>query len=143
MHVACIVVNFINYKVDKLTNLKLYISKLPKFVQKSLRKKTKKTFLWITLICKKLSKIQQRKAKFLLEKIFARLESLYKRILDRILYQEDKNNIELYRQILCSITLAFRLLYLKSKISKSKLRHLVSYCDSFIRVRKKSTYLIY
>lgn len=148
LHVASAVMSFIDYKVDELADLKSYTSELRESVRKSLREKAEGTFLWAALVCKELSKVQQRKAKPLLEKTPAGLTPLYERMLDRILHQEDSDDIELCRRILCSVTLAFRPLRLEeiavfAKISESELKDLVSHCGSFITVREEAAYLVH
>ena len=148
LHVARAVENFIDYKINKLAGLKLYPSELQVFVRKSLLEKAEGTFLWVALVCKDLSKVRLEKTRSLLEKTPSGLEPLYERMLDQILHQEDKEDIELCRRILCSVTLAFRPLRLGeiavfARIPESELKDLVSHCGSFITVREETAYLVH
>lgn len=151
LHVAHAVKNFIDYKINELAGLKSYTSKLQDFVRKSLLEKAEGTFLWVALVCKELSKVRRQKVKSLLEKTPSGLEPLYERMLDQIIHQEDKDDIQLCRQILCSVTFAFRPLRLGeiavfAKIPGSEvkdLEDLVNHCGSFITVREETAYLVH
>ena len=112
-HVARAVTGFIKYRVQELTNLKSYHSKLRNSVRKSLLKKVEDRFLWVALVCKELSKVEQWKVKSLLEMIPTGLMPLYERMLNQVLHQRDKDDIELSRRILCTVTLAKRPLRLE------------------------------
>ena len=153
-HVARAVHNFIDYKVKELAGLKSYSSELQDFVRKSLLEKAEGTFLWVALVCKELRKQRKQHAKSFLEKIPAGLEPLYERMLDQVLRQENKDDIELCRRILCSVTLAFRPLRLEeiaffAKIPEvirndpSDLEELVGLCGSFITIRKETVYFVH
>ena len=147
-HVAGAVANFIDYKINELAGSKLYTSELQVFVRKSLREKAEGTFLWVALVCKQLSKVRPQKAKSFLERAPSGLEPLYERMLDQIFNKEDKDDIELCRRILCSVTLAFRPLRLGeiavfARILESDLKGLVSHCGSFITVREETAYLVH
>ena len=152
-HVAHAVEIFIDYKTKELANFKLYASELQEVVRKHLYEKAEGTFLWVALVCKELRKIGKHRAKSFLEKTPAGLEPFYKRILKQVLCQEDKDDVKLCRQILCSVTLAFRPLRLEeiavfAKIPEqfhdpSDLKSLVSYCGSFITIRENTAYLVH
>lgn len=151
-HVARAVARFIDYKVQELADLKSYAHKLRVFVRESLREKAEDTFLWVALVCKELSKVRQQKVKSLLEKIPSGLIPLYERMLDQVLHQEDENDIELSRRILCSVTLAMRPLHLEeiavfAKIpddeDEEDIEELVGLCGSFLTVRKDTVYLVH
>ena len=112
-HVARAVAEFIKYKVQELTKLKSYPKQLRNWVRKCLRKKSEDTFLWVALVCKELSTVDQWKVRSLLEKTPVGLMPLYERMLNQVLHQRDKNDIELSRRILCTVTVAKRPLRLK------------------------------
>ena len=112
-HVARAVVNFIKYKVQELTKLKSYPKHLRNWVRKCLHKKAEDTFLWVALVCKELSEVEQWKVRSLLKKIPTGLMPLYERMLNQVLHQKDKNDIELSRRILCTVTVAKRPLRLE------------------------------
>ncbi|KAI4166728.1 MAG: hypothetical protein LQ343_007802 [Gyalolechia ehrenbergii] len=148
LHVARAVASFIDYKINELATLKSYTSELRVVVRKSLLEKAEGTFLWVALVCKELRKVRQQRAESLLEKFPSGLEPLYERMLHRILHQEDEDDIELCRQILCLVTLAFRPLRLEeiavfAKIQESGLKDLINQCGSFITIREKTVYLVH
>ena len=75
---------------------------------------------------------------------------LYERMLDQVLHQEDTNDIELSRRILCSVTLAKRPLRFEeiavfTNISDDEgdIEELVGLCGSFLTVREQTVYLVH
>ena len=149
-HVARAVAGFIKYKVQELTDIKLYPTELQISVRKCLNEKAEDTFLWVALVCRELSKVGQRKVMSLLEMIPTGLIPLYERMLYQVLHQGDEDDIKLCRQILCSVTLAKRPLRLEeiavfAKISGNKgdVEELVGLCGSFLTVRKETVYWVH
>ena len=148
LHVTHAVAKFIDYKINELASLKSYTSELQVFVRNFLLEKAEGTFLWVALVCKELSKVRQQKAKLLLEKTPSGLGPLYERMLDQVLHQEDEDDIELCRRILCLVTSSFRPLRVEeiavfARIPESELEDLVSRCGSFITVREGTVYFIH
>ena len=154
LHVTRAVAGFIEYKVKGLANEKFYASELQDFVRKSLLRKSEGTFLWVALVCKELKKVRKKHAKSLIEEIPAGLKPLYARMMNKILSQDRQIDIELCRQILCSVTLAFRPLRLEEIVVFAKipeefhkdpldLRELVSLCGSFLTIREETVYLVH
>ncbi|KAL9026075.1 MAG: hypothetical protein Q9196_005207 [Gyalolechia fulgens] len=148
LHVARAVASFIDYKINELASLKSYTSELRVFLRESMLEKAEGTFLWVALVCKELRKVRQQKAKGELEKFPSGLEPLYERMLDRIFHQDDEDDIELCRRILCLVTLAFRPLRLEeiavfAKIQESGLKDLAHQCGSFITIREETVYLVH
>ena len=157
-HVARAVASFIDYKVKELADLKSYASELQILVRKSLREKAEDTFLWVALVCKELVDVRRGRVKSWLEKTPAGLVPLYERMLDQVLDQKDKNDIELSRRILCSVTLAKRPLRLKeiavfANISDDEghnegdderyVEELVGLCGSFLTVREETVFWVH
>ena len=153
LHVARAVASFIDYKVKGIADLKAYDSELQVFVQESLRAKAEDTFLWVALVCKELSKVRQQpqqKVRSLLEKTPAGLIPLYERMLDQVLHQEDKDDAELSRRILCSVILAKRPLRLEeiavfANVSDDEgdVKGLVGLCGSFLTIREETVYMVH
>ena len=149
LHVARAVENFIDYKVKGLADLKSYDSKLQAFVRKSLHEKAEDTFLWVALVCKELSMVRRQRAESLLEETPAGLIPLYESMLDQVLHQGNKNDIELCRRILCSVTLAKRPLRMEEIAVFAKIPNdedvegFIGYCGSFLTVRKKTVYWVH
>ena len=149
LHVARAVADFIDYKVEELVDLKSYDRRLQIFVRKCLREKAEDTFLWVALVCKELSKVRQQKVRSMLENMPAGLVPLYERMLAQVLHQQDQDDIELCRRILCTVTLAFRPLGLEEISALARLpgnedvQQLVGYCGSFLTIREKSVYLVH
>ena len=149
-HVARAVTCFIDSKVKVLADLKSYASELQVFVRKTLLEKAEDTFLWAALVCKELTKVRQQKVKSLLKKMPKGLIPLYERMLKQVLHQEDQNDIELSRRILCSVTLAVRPLRLDeiavfAEISDDDedVGELVGLCGSFLTVREETVYMVH
>lgn len=148
------VADFIDYKIKVLTKEKSYASELQESVRISLLEKSEGTFLWVALVCKELRKVRKQHAKSLLEEMPAGLKPLYARMMNKVLSQDRKIDIELCRQILSSVTLAFRPLRLEdivvfAKIPEefheepSDLESLLSLCGSFITIREETVYFVH
>ena len=149
-HVARAVAGFIDYKVKKLADSKSYASELQVFVQKYLLEKAEDTFLWVALVCEGLSKVRQHKVRSFLARIPARLIPLYERMLDQVFHQEDKDDVEHSRRILCSVTLAKRPLRLEEiavfaniPSGEAEVKELVGLCGSFLTIREETVYLVH
>lgn len=145
---------FIDHKIKELTRVKSYASELQESVRTALLEKSEGTFLWVALVCKELRKVRKQHVKFLLEEMPAGLKPLYARMMNKVLSQDRRIDIELCRQILCSVTLALLPLRLEeivvfAKIPKefyeepSDLEDLISLCGSFITIREETVYLIH
>ena len=150
LHVTRAIAGFIDYKVKELAGSKSYASELQVFVQKYLLEKAEDTFLWVALVCEGLSKVRQHKVRSFLARIPARLIPLYERILDQVLHQDDKDNVEHSRRILCSVTLAKRPLRLEEiavfaniPSGKAEVEELVGLCGSFLTIREETVYLVH
>ncbi|KAL8944841.1 MAG: hypothetical protein Q9211_000448 [Gyalolechia sp. 1 TL-2023] len=142
------VASFIDYEINGLATLKSYTSELRAVLRKSLHEKSDGTFVWVALVCKELRKVQPQKAVPLLEQLPSGVEPLYEWMLDRVLHQENEDDIELCRQILRLVILAFRPLHLEeiavfAKIQESELEDLVNKCGAFITIREDVVYLIH
>ena len=153
-HIACAVAGFIDNKVKELAKEKSYANDLQNFVRTSLLKKAEGTFLWVALVCKELREVRKQHVRSLLKEIPAGLKPLYERMMDKVLSQDRQVDIELCRQILRLVTLAFRPLRLEEIVFLAKipeeyhkdpsdLKELVSLCGSFITVREGTVYLVH
>ena len=148
------VATFIDHKINELTKMKSYASELKESLRISLLEKSEGTFLWVALVCRELRKVRKQHAKSLLEEMPAGLKPLYARMMNKVLSQDRQIDVELCRQILCSVTLAIRPLRLEeivvfAKIPEeyykdlSDLKELVSLCGSFITIREGTVYLVH
>lgn len=149
LHVTRAVNKFIDYKVKELAKLKSYARGLQDFVHKSLLQKAEDTFLWVALVCKELNKVRLQKVRALLESLPAGLIPLYKRMLEQVFHQEDQNDVEICRRVLCLVTLAFRPLRLKEIAifanipDDEDVEELLGLCGSFLTIRKDTVYLVH
>ena len=153
-HVADAVAMFINHRVEELAKLKSYSYELQDFVRKSLYGKAGKTLLWVALVCKELKNILGPDVELFLDEIPTGLAAFYERMLNQVLHQNGKRNMERCRRILCSVALAFRPLRLKeiavfAKLEigfhndASALKALMRLCGSFITIRDDTAYLVH
>ena len=152
-HVSKAVEQFVHAKVQFLTCCKGYDPSVQELVQKHLLRNSEGTFLWVALVCRKLAKVGARKAKERLLLFPARLEPLYEQMLGLVEIQEDDEDSELCRRILCIVNVSFRplnleeipiLCDLRGKLTKTQdTKELVSQCGSFLTIRDGKVYLIH
>jgi hypothetical protein len=64
------------------------------------------------LVCKELEKEHAFKAQKVMEKFPTGLEPLYQRMMERMTYDKDVEDVALFKSLLCTVTLAYRPLHL-------------------------------
>jgi hypothetical protein len=115
-------------------------------VQQQLRDKAEGTFLWVSLVCKELASVPLYRTREVLQALPPGLDPLYERMMAQIVVQDAKT-VGYSRDILRSITLAFRPLLLDELAVMTGLPRdqfsgvqavadLVSRCGSFLTVRE-------
>ncbi|KAI4940634.1 hypothetical protein J4E91_011295 [Alternaria rosae] len=145
-HVSKAVAVFVNFKVQGLATMKKYDSRLQTEVLQQLRDKAESTFLWVSLVCKELEKVPLYRTQEVLQALPPGLDPLYERMMAQIV-EQDARTVGYCRDILRSITLAFRSLQLeelavaaglpRDKFSDVQaVADLVSRCGSFLTVRE-------
>ncbi|KAI9777756.1 MAG: hypothetical protein M1839_008551 [Geoglossum umbratile] len=146
--------NFIDTKVSELANRKKYDNRLCKEVRSYLSKNAEDTFLWVALVCRELRDVPSWEAQSVLEEFPPGLEPLYDRMMSQIQQGKSERRVQLCKQVLTTVTLAFRPMHLKelaatadlSKIFSSDLRsinELVELSGSFLTVRGDTVYFIH
>lgn len=103
--VSLAVKKYIEYQVDQLVSTKKYDDTTQSTVQQYLTDKADGTFLWVALVCQKLSKTSKWNTLGTLKTFPPGLESLYRRMLGMIDESDDRN---LLKQILALTTTVYR-----------------------------------
>jgi hypothetical protein len=145
-HVSSAVAAFVKYKVQRLAAVHTYDLELQAEVGQQLCDKAEGTFLWVSLVCKELEKVEYFRTREVLQALPAGLDPLYDRMMAQIVAQ-DARTMGYCRAILRSVTLAFRPLQLRELAVAASLPSdqfsdlqavvdLVSRCGSFLTVRQ-------
>jgi hypothetical protein len=132
--------------VERLATAKKYDRGLQAEVQHQLRDKAEGTFLWVSLVCKELEGVELYRTREVLQVLPPGLDPLYERMMAQIVTQ-DARTAGYCRDILQSITLAFRPLQLKELAVAAGLpgnqfsgvqavADLVGRCGSFLTARE-------
>ena len=146
VHISQAVQIFIDFKVQKLAELKRYNANLRKEVERALRDKAKDTFLWVALVCKQLESVSLHRTRNVLKELPPGLEPLYERMMEEIHRGNDSEDAKLCIRVLRSATVAFRPLYLQELAGTADLpqeqfddiqaiKGLVELCGSFLTIR--------
>jgi hypothetical protein len=153
-HISKAVATYVNYKVQNLTNLQKYDPQTQEEVQQQLREKAEGTFLWVSLVCKELEGVPLYRTRIALRELPPGLDPLYKRMAAQILAQKDMKTAEYCKDILQSVTLAFRPLRLEeiSTIAGLSLNYfqdvqevidLIVHCGSFLTIREGTVFFVH
>lgn len=152
-YVSKAVDTFIDIKVNELTSKKKYNSELQLFIKDYLLRKAEGTFLWVALVCKELKRVSQARARFILKRFPAGLQPLYTQMMKRVESEEDSEDVEFCKKLLCSATLASRPLSLTelailadlpdSHRDEESIKDLIIRCGSFLIVRQKTIYFVH
>jgi hypothetical protein len=145
--------SFINFKVNELAARKKYKIKLQRSIKEYLTEHADGTFLWAALVCKELKNVDAWETQNKLETFPAGLELFYSRMMDRMRNNKSKK-VKLCLEILSTITLAYRPLYLNEigvlagleedlYNDLQALQDLIKSCGSFLTIREQTVYLIY
>ncbi|KAK2742783.1 nacht and wd domain protein [Colletotrichum kahawae] len=137
---------YINHKVDKLAILKDVDHETKAEVREYLATKANNTFLWVSLVYEQLAdnRVAKRHIKRKLYDFPQGLNSLYRRILDKIL---DSLDAEECRQILATMSIVSRPLHLAELALLLDhiefLSELVEECSSLLTIRGEVVYFIH
>jgi hypothetical protein len=137
---------YVKYKVQRLATVQQYDPGLQAEVQRQLRDKAEGTFLWVSLVCQELESVPLYRTREVLQALPPGLDPLYDRMIAQVLAQ-DARTVEHCRDVLRTITLAFRPLQLIELAvaaglpcdhfgSLQAVIDLVSRCGSFLTVRE-------
>jgi len=110
LHVANTVRKFIDVKVEELGKRKRWSVELQHFVEETLHEKAEGTFLWVALACHELRKSAVRAidTRSILQELPSDLRLLYERMMQQVVNNEDERLCESAKEILRSVTVAFR-----------------------------------
>jgi len=152
-HISHAVNAFIDAKVSELA-----ISddnELQRKVKNYLLENSEETFLWVSLVCKRLEVVPLWKMQLQLTEVLGEfppgLEQLYERMMNQI---ENGESAKFCKQILSSITLTLRPIHLKELVTTAGLqeellydlqlvRELVDLCSSFLTLQEEMVYFVH
>ncbi|KAI9778778.1 MAG: hypothetical protein M1839_007868 [Geoglossum umbratile] len=150
--VARAVKEFVDVKVERLASSKDYDHELKNFVKERLCQKAEGTFLWVALACRELDDTSSIAAKKALEQLPSGLDSLYKRMLEKV--RNNKHLVEYAIEILRAVSICVRSLTLEElgvvaglpKHHCNDLKALEIYtkqCGSFLTVRGGTVHFVH
>ena len=142
--VSAAVAMYIQFKVDWLAKRNKYSSDTRDAIQRYLLSNANGTFLWVALVCQKLSNISGWRAQQMLIAFPPGLDALYKRMMDQITASEDA---ELCKRILALASAVYRPITLDELASLvdmldgvtgeyEALSEIIGLCGSFLTLRK-------
>ncbi|KAJ3579308.1 hypothetical protein NPX13_g1259 [Xylaria arbuscula] len=138
---------FIDYKLSIMRRTKGYSNEIIEQISSQVRQKAMNTFLWVALVFKELNTVPAHRAVQAIEDMPRGLQELYNGMMDRI---EKLSYPQDYKEILISVSLAFRPLSLLELATISGLPtvidvmdSLVAQCGSFLTVAEGTVSLIH
>ena len=137
---------FIAHKTRILSEQRFYDLELKVHVEQVLCRKAGDTFLWVALVCRELASAESWEAESIIDELPSGLEPLYDHMLSQIKSLR-KGQSEICYEILRSMTLAFRPVYLEElqsitslpsrlAINPAGMRSTVEMCGSFLAIRE-------
>lgn len=147
---------FVSSKVAELANWKRYSEELKVQVEETLRQKAEGTFLWVALACQQLKKPHVKSFNTLkfLDSLPSGLPEIYRRILQEVLSNPDKEMVAYVKEMLRSVTVALRPLTLDELAIAAEiplaiqddpeiLTEFARQCGSLITIRASKIYLVH
>jgi hypothetical protein len=135
---------YIAYKVDELSRYRRYGQALKSEVKTELSAKAEGTFLWVSLVCKRLESVQKDKALTIIRDLPPGLHSFYDRILNQ-LSEGEPDDVYKCMRLLKAMILAYRPLKVEEVPSVTGLTNkdddievLVNRCASFLRMQENN-----
>jgi hypothetical protein len=140
-HISQSVQAYVSYKVDELNLQKRYGEALRRNLKTELSVKAEGTFLWVSLVCKRLEDICAGEALATVQDLPPGLHPFYDRILNQ-LREGQPNDIHNHMRLLKGMLLAYRPLKIEEVPSVTGLssgddtiKLLVNHCASFVRMQ--------
>jgi len=144
--VSTAVATYIDFKVDLLAKRNKYGSDTRDAVQRYLSLNANGTFLWVALVCQRLSSVSGWKAQRMLTAFPPGLNSLYERMMDQIKVSEDA---ELCKRVLALVSAVYRPITLDELASfvdmldgvsdkYEALSEIIGLCGSFLTLRERT-----
>ena len=154
IQVANAVTFYINHKVEELARLKQYKRELQDNVRCYIQAKAGGTFLWVALVCRQLAETSLRKTLSVLQSFPPGLRPFYQRMMEQMQDMKDKEDLEICKQILAAVVLAYRPTHFKELNSivslpeellddMASLEELVGLCGSFLTIREGFIYVVH
>jgi nucleoside-triphosphatase THEP1 len=152
--VAKAVAVFIHYKVQKLTEKKKYGKEICDAVSQHLLSNAHGTFLWVALVCEKLTRVPKRNVLKKLQDFPSGLDQLYRRMLNQLNDEDDKDEARLYKSLLGIIMTVYRPITLDELAScidlpndvtddHELLKEIIGLCGSFLTFRGRMVSLVH
>jgi hypothetical protein len=153
-HISKAVTAFIDHKVQRLAAVKQYDPGMELEMLKILCDKAESTFLWVSLVCKELETVEHRRVRKVLQELPPGLDPLYERMMGQVSAQQDVETKKFCKDVLQSITLAYRPLELREVVVSAGLPEdefcdvrgiddLVSRCGSFLNIRDDTVFFVH
>ncbi|KAJ5111290.1 hypothetical protein N7532_001825 [Penicillium argentinense] len=144
---------FIRYKVQKLTEKKKFDNSTRDAVFQYLLSNAHGTFLWVALVCEKLTKVPKRNIRKKLKEFPSGLDELYKRMLSQI-NESDDDDARLCKSLLGVVTTVYRPIMLDELAScinlpegvaddHESLEEIIGLCGSFLTLRGRTISLVH
>lgn len=133
---------YITQKVDELSRYHKYRQALKREVKIELSAKAEGTFLWVSLVCKRLESVHQDEALATIQGLPPGLYPFYDRILNQ-LSEGEPDNVYKCMRLLKAMILVYRPLKVEEVSSVTGLTHeyikaLVNRCVSFLRMQENN-----
>ncbi|KAJ5348532.1 G-protein beta WD- 40 repeats containing protein [Penicillium brevicompactum] len=140
---------YVSYKVDELSRRSKYGETLRREMKAELTSKAEGTFLWVSLVCKKLENVRQDEALATIQNLPPGLHPFYDRILHQ-LSQGEPDDVQKCMRLLRAMTLVYRPLKVEEVSSLTGLTNeddaikaLVNRCASFLWMQKNNVEFIH
>ncbi|KAL6890082.1 WD40-repeat-containing domain protein [Trichoderma evansii] len=140
---------YITYKVDELSHRHRYGETLRREVETELTEKAEGTFMWVSLVCKRLESVCRDEALATIQNLPPGLGPFYEQILNQLRKGEDAD-VQGCMRLLKAMVLAYRPLKVEEVPSVTGLTDeedtiigLVNRCASFIRMRENNIEFIH
>ncbi|KAL6904000.1 hypothetical protein GGI43DRAFT_308616 [Trichoderma evansii] len=145
---------YIHYKVNYLARKNKYNDKIREETQSYLISNANNTFLWVALVCQSLESLRSGKVIKRLATYPPGLDSLYERMLDRILELDDDDDVYLCKRVLTIVSTVYRPVTLHevhSLIGSPEefvedilsFTEIIRFCGSFLTIRDNTIYFIH
>lgn len=145
---------FIDSNVQALAILKKYNNDLQDEMKLDLRQKAEGTFLWVSLVCKRLKSVSRHNTKSVIAQFPAGLVPLYERMLHMMLHSEDDEQVRCCKMILQSAVSTYSPLHVKEMGGiaglPKELSHdydyqheLVDQCGSFLKISEDTVSFVH
>ncbi|KAK4112497.1 NACHT-domain-containing protein [Canariomyces notabilis] len=142
---------YVQYKVDKLAQLKGYDDKTQHAVQVHLTRNANNTFLWVALVCQELTKYSRSRVLTKLNTFPPGLGSLYQRMMAQVRCSDEADLCKQVLAVLCSTYRPITIQELTSFIDISEdisdnlefLTEIIGLCGSFLTLRESIIYFVH